>query len=109
MLLLWESEKRKRVRAALTRHKRKILRRTGVSDFLDKRNEIEARIELSREIAVEVTQKLAREFAEEVVEFKPIETMSQAEIDHQIGVLLYKKMKADEDEMILLLLIAASV
>ena len=97
-----------RPRSGLTRKRRK-LTRTGTPDYKAKRTEIEARIEASSQITYEIAERLATEFVDETIEFKPIEKMSMAEIDKEIGVLLHKKMKADEDEMIVLFLIAASV
>ena len=96
-----------RPRSAPSRKRRKVTQK-GATDYEAKRAEIEARIEASRQITDEITERFAREYVEQAVEFKPVDTMSAAEIDHEIGVLLHEKMKADEDEMIMLLLIAAS-
>jgi len=46
-------------------------------------------------------------YAKEVIAFQPIETMSQAEIDFEIGVLLHKKIRTEEDELLLLMLMMA--
>ena len=79
---------------------------TGILDR-PKRKEVADRIDESRQIQAEIAGRLAREFGEETVrieEGKRIEEMTSAEVDFEIGVLLRKQIKTEEEEMILLLL-----
>ncbi len=99
-------------------HKRVPFKPTGLVDRLRKatkegRKEVEDRVDDSREIESEIAVKLAREFREETIRFKaeappPIVKMTLAEIDFEIGVLLRKKLKTEEDDLMLILLMAAA-
>lgn len=79
------------------------------------RKEVSDRVEESRQIQAEIAGKLAREFGEETEALEALEDqkqlmlaeMSQAQIDFEIGVLLRKKMKSEEDELMLILMMAA--
>jgi len=73
--------------------------------------EVQKRLDQSVEVAAEVAQRLAREFAEEteVLEHpRPIVQMTMQEVEAEIGILLRKKLRTEEEEVILLLLIAAA-
>jgi len=76
------------------------------------RKDVEDRAAETAGIAAEIAGKLAREFGEETQQAeaqKRIEQMTLAEVDFEIGVLLRKKLRTEEDEIMILLLIAASV
>ena len=86
---------------------------TGLLDRPKKkegRKEVAERVEDSRQIQAEIAGKLAREFGEETIRLKKPEIvqMTAAEIDFEIGVLLRKKIRSEEDDFILLLLMAAA-
>lgn len=72
---------------------------------------VEARVDESRQIQAEVAAKLAREFTEETLSIaaqtKRIEEMSMAEVDAEIGVLLRKQLQTEEEELMMLLMIAS--
>lgn len=73
---------------------------------------IEARIGEAHDDRLEIAERLAREFGEEtarIPEFKPIAQMTMAEVEQEIGTLLRKKLRTEEDEILLLMLMAASV
>jgi hypothetical protein len=105
-------------------HRRVPFKPTGIVDrpkisVKRGRKEVEDRVDESRQIQAEIAEKLAREFGEETQaaeEAQAIEDrrqlmlaeMSQAQIDFEIGVLLRKKIKTAEDELILVLLMAAA-
>lgn len=76
------------------------------------RKTIDERLSQSLEIQAEVASEIAREaearegiFEEQVL----IAQMSLSEIEFEIAALMQKKMKTEEDEMILFLLIMAAV
>lgn len=94
---------------------RGIIKPTGLIDRPKRkaRNDVERRIEESRDIQAEVHEQVAREFGEETLRIAlaqepPVETMSLREIDAEIGLLLRKKLRTEDDETMLLLLMAAS-
>ena len=71
---------------------------------------IDVRIEESRQIQAEVAAQLLREFTEEsevISNLGSVEQMSMAEIDYEIKVLLRKQFRTEDDEVILLMLLAA--
>lgn len=75
------------------------------------RKEVSDRVEESRQIQSEIAARLAREFTEEtaLLDRPPVETMTMAEVEAEIGVLLRKKLRTDNEEVILFfLMIAAS-
>jgi hypothetical protein len=76
--------------------RRSIYKPTGLPPY---RKTVEERIEETREIEREV-------FEEEVVK-PPVHTMSQLAIDAEIGALLRKKMRTDDEELLLLVLAVA--
>ncbi len=93
--------------------KRHIVKPTGLLHLPKKegRRQVSDRVDESREIQAEIAARLAREFTEETaaIQVRPaIETMSMAEVDREIGILLRKKLRTDEDEVILLLLMVAA-
>jgi len=76
------------------------------------RKEVQDRVDESRQIQAEIAGRLAREFSEETAAleaFQPIDEMSLAEIDAEIGLLLRRKLRTEEDEIMLLLLMTATV
>ena len=79
------------------------------------RTSVDVRFEESREIHEEVSRQSALEFLLEAsppevhpptLQFAPIKSMTLSEIDAEIGARLRKKMLDDEDEAMLLILIA---
>ena len=84
--------------------RRSIYKPTGLIDVKPK-SKIQQRVEETAQIHAEVSKNLRDEF---VTEFKPIQTMTMAEIDREIGALLKKKMRTDEEEVTLLILMIAS-
>ena len=93
--------------------RRRPFKPTGLLDRPKKkegRKEVSDRIEDSRQIQAEIAGKLAREFGEETIRLKKPEIvqMSAAEIDFEIGILLRKKIRTEEDDLVLLLLMAAA-
>ena len=80
----------------------------------DGRKSVDQRVDDSANVAAEVAAQVAREFSEEsarIPEYQapPAITMTMAEINAEIGVLLRKKLRTEEDEIMLLMLMAASV
>lgn len=72
--------------------------------------QVQARVEESQDIQAEIAARLAREFSEETLaigEPPPIVEMTLAEVEAEIGLLLRKKLRTDEDEVMLLLMMAA--
>ena len=72
---------------------------------------VQERLDESVGIQAEIAARLAREFSEEIASIEarpPVSTMSMAQIDAEIGVLLRKKLRTDEDEVIMLLLMIAT-
>jgi hypothetical protein len=72
---------------------------------------VEERIDVSREIQEAVQESVREAFSKELTEqfeFKPISEMTLPQIDAEIGVLMRKKILNDEDEAMLLILIAAA-
>jgi len=91
---------------------KRIFRPTGLVDRPRKpQSRVDERADDSRRIQAEVTERLAREFGEDTIRLrqKPVVAMSPEEIDLEIGVLLRKKLRTEEDEIVLLLLMAAAV
>lgn len=72
---------------------------------------VEERIEEAARERAEIAGRLAREFTEEtrLLERPPIATMTMAEVEAEIGVLLRKKLRTEEEDILLLMLMAASV
>ncbi|HEY4697759.1 MAG TPA: hypothetical protein VIH29_07115 [Gallionella sp.] len=93
--------------------RRRIIKPTGLLHLPKKegRKDVVERIEESREIQAEIAGRLAKDFAagNAVLEAAQTLEMSVAEIDAEIGMILRKKIRTEEDEMILLLLMAAAV
>lgn len=89
--------------------RRRIIKPTGLLHLPKKKaDRIEQRVDESRAIQAEIAARLAKEFSEETPEFRPIVEMTMTEVEAEIGMLLRKKLRTDEDEVILLLLMAAS-
>lgn len=90
---------------------RRIYKPTGLLDR--KKPDIERRIEESREIHAEVLGRIAKELRDSVVEielseFKAIQDMTRAEVDFEIGALMHKQLKSEEEEILLLMLLAVA-
>lgn len=75
----------------------------------DGRKRVDDRVAESAGLHAEISAKLSREFAEEpaALEVPPVARMSLAQIEAEIGVLLSQKLRTEEDEMLLVMLIAA--
>lgn len=70
----------------------------------------EERIEETLKFQAEIAGRFARELREEIDAYQPpVKEMSLREIEAEIGTLLRKKVRSDEDEVMLLLLMAAAV
>lgn len=80
--------------------KRRIYKPTGLPPY---REIVERRVEEISEIHKEVV----REARKTLTLPKPIREMSLAEIEHEIGVRLREQMKKEEEDLILMLLVAA--
>lgn len=72
------------------------------------RKDVEERIEQAREVEAEVAGQLAREFVDEAEVQTPVTQMSLRDIEAEIGVLLQKKLKTEDEEMMLLMLMIAA-
>lgn len=86
------------------------------------RKDVADRVDESRNIEADVAEKLAKEFSDQTLRLRgeaeeeaaqaaqaEIARMTQEEVAFEIGVLLRKKLKTQEDELLLLMLMAASV
>lgn len=93
--------------------RRRIVKPTGILHRPVKaRPSVQERIDDSAGIAAEIAGRIALEFAEESAALQarpPVVEMSLSEIEAEIGSLLRKKMRTDEDEVLLLILMAAAV
>lgn len=75
------------------------------------KRKVESRVDESREIQSEIASRLAREFAEETIAIEarpPIASMSMQEIEFEIGALLRKQFRTQQDEDVLILLMIAA-
>ena len=87
-----------------------IFKPTGIEDRKPKpvihegRKTVDERVEETRDIAAAVREVAQKEFAKAGVYQPPIETMTLAEIDAEIGLLMRKAYRSREDEEILMLL-----
>lgn len=92
------------------RRRRHIIKPTGTLHLPHKegRKEVIDRIDESRGIQAEIAARLAREFTEETLARIPIAEMSAAEVDFEIGVLLRKRLRTEEEEIMLLLLMTVA-
>lgn len=68
---------------------------------------VEARVQESHDIAVEVAQEAKRAF--DVEDYLPIERMTVAQVDAEIGRLMHKRIKTEEENVALLILLAMVV
>ena len=77
---------------------------------LKKSPQIDERVEQAREIKAEVARKLALEFGQEsqIIEAKAVEHMTMVEVQREIGVLLRRKIRTEEEELFLFMLLAAA-
>lgn len=74
-----------------------------------RKKSIEARIDDSRVIQAEIVSRLAREFSETIEASPPISQMTMAEIEFEIGTLLRKQIRTQDDEAMLILLMIAAL
>ncbi len=77
---------------------------------LKKDPSVEERVRQARQIQSDVASQIAREFGEETAEIeraRAIEKMSLADVEREIGTILRKKVRTEEDELNLLVLMAA--
>ena len=90
---------------------RRIVKPSGLLQLPKKPSRVEQRIDDSREIQAEISERLSKEFTEEStrLNFRPVDQMTLREIDDQIGVLLRKKLKDDDEVMLLLMMACAHV
>ena len=89
--------------------KRNIFKPTGLLERPRKKGKVEDRVDDSRQIQAEIAGRLAKEFTEPApVVQPPVVTMTLQQIDAEIGVLLRKKLRTEEDEIAILLLLAAA-
>jgi hypothetical protein len=80
-----------------------IFKPTGLVDRKAK-TDVDRRVEETREIHAEVAGQLARELHD--TPDAPIVTMTLAEVDREIGVLLRKVQRTQEEDLLLLMLMA---
>jgi len=82
---------------------------TGLDGYRPKagRKDVEDRVEEARELHAEIAGKLARELRGEIDQAEQaIATMTMAEVDREIGVLLRKVQRTQDEEVLLLMLMA---
>ena len=85
---------------------------TGILHLPQKSPQVAERIDDSRAIQAEIAARLAKEFTEEEVarqEQVEVARLSAAEVDLEIGILLRKKVRTDQEELLLVLLMASAV
>lgn len=92
---------------------RGIIKPTGLDGYRPRREDeaLQKRLQESADDALAISERLAREFAEEnavLARQTPIVSMTLKEIDREIGILLRRKLKTEEDDVLLLTLMAAS-
>jgi hypothetical protein len=96
--------------------RRSIVKPTGTLHLpqKSKQTRVDERVDDSREIQAEVAAKLAREFGDENAALRakpqaaPVAQMSMLEVEREIGQLLRKKLRTEEDELMMLVLMAAA-
>lgn len=94
-----------------------IFKPTGIEERKPKpvvkegRKTVEERVEETRDIAAAVREVAQQEFAKADQYQPPIETMTLAEIDAEIGLLMRKAYRSREDEelLVLLMLVAQAI
>lgn len=95
-------------------HKPYPVKPTGILHLPPKRGKlapaVEERIGEAARDKAEIAHRLAREFTEEtaLLQRPAIESMTMAQIEAEIGVLLRKKVKTDDEEILLLFLISVA-
>ena len=98
------------------RKRRTIFKPTGLVErktlsIPEGRKSVDQRVADSIEIEAEAAGAVARKLRgriEQAETVKPIARMSLAEVEREIGVLLHKKLRTEEDEMWLLMLMAVT-
>ena len=88
----------------------RIYKPTGLED---RKKRVDQRVDESSEIHAEVAAKLAKELRDsvdeiEVAELKATRLMTSAEVDQEIGMLLRKQLRTEEEELLLILLLAVA-
>jgi hypothetical protein len=84
------------------RYKGRIYKPTGL---VDRKKVVEQRVKESRDIQKEVFDEVIKPQLDQPLEFKPIESMTAAEVDREIAFLMKEKMMSDErDEMMMLIM-----
>ena len=86
------------------RYKGRIYKPTGLVDR--KKDSVEQRIVESRQIQKEVFDEVIGPALRTEVDFKPIQSMTPAEIDHEIGLLMREKIREDEESEMMMLVMA---
>ena len=92
--------------------RRTIFKPTGLVDRPRSRKQeiVEARVEQSREVAEEIASEASVQVTPPpAVPLPEVSMMTFAEIDREIRDRLHKKLRTEEDELMLLLLMAAAV
>lgn len=86
-----------------------IFKPTGLVDRPRSRKQeiVDARVEQAREVAKEIAAEAVVDVKPQTVPLPPVATISLAEIEFEIRERLHKKIRTEEDEVILLLLMAA--
>lgn len=95
--------------------RRGIIKPTGLLDRAPKkkqpeaRKSVEDRVEDARQIQAEIAGELAKELRGEIESAqKAISAMTMAEVDFEIGVLLRKVQRTQEEDLLLLMLMAVT-
>jgi len=94
--------------------RRRIVKPTGILHLPKKegRKDVADRIDESKGIQAEIAGRLAREFAEESAWLEsrpPVVEMSLLEVEAEIAQLLQKKIRTEQEEMMLMMLMVAIV
>lgn len=85
--------------------RRTIYKPTGLLD-----RKIERRISEAAQESAEITAKLDAEFLPEVIAAAaPVQRLTLEQIDFEIGLLLRNKMRTDEEDALLVILLVANV
>lgn len=89
--------------------RRRIVKPTGLVDRKPEvRKGVDERVAETEVIAEGVAERFGREFTEDVEASGPVEELSLADIEREIGAILRKKLRTDDDEILLLMLMAVA-
>lgn len=98
------------------KRRKEIFKPTGLAEkkaepkLVEGRKTIEERLEETKDIAEAVREVASQEFAKADKYQKPIETMTLAEIDAEIGALMRLKYRnRDDEEMLMMLMLVSQV